>query len=36
MSWLRSDRKMPARINKPIEDVRRDPVTGIGKPEPLE
>jgi toxin YoeB len=34
-SWLRTDRKMFARINKLIEDVRRDPFTGIGKPEPL-
>ena len=41
-SWLRTDRKMLARINnmlarinKLIEDVRRDPFTGIGKPEPL-
>jgi toxin YoeB len=34
-SWLRTGRKMLARINKLIEDVRRDPFTGIGKPEPL-
>ncbi|MFE7354136.1 Txe/YoeB family addiction module toxin [Streptomyces sp. NPDC057543] len=34
-SWLKSDRKMLARINKLIEDVERDPGTGIGKPEPL-
>ena len=37
-SWLETDRKMLARIkriNKLIEDVRRDPFTGIGKPEPL-
>ena len=33
--WLKSDRKMLARINKLIEDVLRDPFTGIGKPEPL-
>jgi hypothetical protein len=26
---------MLARINKLLEDVRRDPFTGIGKPEPL-
>ncbi|OWA06893.1 Txe/YoeB family addiction module toxin [Streptomyces sp. CS227] len=32
---LCSDRKMLARINKLIEDVKRDPFTGIGKPEPL-
>ncbi|MEV6408500.1 Txe/YoeB family addiction module toxin [Streptomyces bobili] len=34
-SWLKNDRKMLARINKLIEDVKRDPFTGIGKPEPL-
>jgi len=34
-SWLKTDRKMLARINKLIEDIRRDPCTGIGKPEPL-
>jgi toxin YoeB len=34
-SWLKNDRKMLARINKLIEDVERDPFTGIGKPEPL-
>ncbi|WP_328793280.1 MULTISPECIES: Txe/YoeB family addiction module toxin [unclassified Streptomyces] len=33
-SWLKSDRKVIARINEFIEDVRRDPVSGIGKPEP--
>ena len=27
---------MLARINELIEDVRPDPVTGIGRPEPLE
>ncbi|MET9935587.1 MULTISPECIES: Txe/YoeB family addiction module toxin [unclassified Streptomyces] len=34
-SWLKDDRKVLARINKLIEDVKRDPFTGIGKPEPL-
>ena len=34
-SWTTIDRKMLARINKLIEDIRRDPFTGIGKPEPL-
>jgi toxin YoeB len=34
-SWLKANRKMLARINKLIEDVRRDPFTGIGRPEPL-
>ncbi|MFE9626926.1 Txe/YoeB family addiction module toxin [Streptomyces sp. NPDC006527] len=35
-SWLKNDRNMLARINKLIEDFKRDPFTGIGKPEPLE
>jgi toxin YoeB len=34
-SWLKTDRKMLARVNKLIQDIRRDPFTGIGKPEPL-
>lgn len=34
-SWLKNDRKTLARINKLIEDVKGDPFTGIGKPEPL-
>ena len=34
-SWRRADRKTLARINKLIEDVRRDPFAGIEKPEPL-
>jgi toxin YoeB len=35
-SRIKTDRKMLARINKLIEDVRPDPVTGIGQLEPLE
>ena len=35
-SWKsRGHRSSNARINKLVEDVRRDPFTGIGKPEPL-
>jgi toxin YoeB len=34
-SWLKTDRKMLARINELTEDVLRDPFSGIGKPEPL-
>jgi toxin YoeB len=34
-SWLKADRKILARIDKLIEDAMRDPITGIGKPEPL-
>ena len=34
-SWVKIDRKMLTRINKLIDDIRRDPFTGLGKPEPL-
>ncbi|MFI0237267.1 Txe/YoeB family addiction module toxin [Streptomyces sp. NPDC016845] len=34
-SWPKNDRKTLARINKLIEDVKRDPFAGIGKSEPL-
>jgi toxin YoeB len=34
-SWLGADRKTLARINKLIEDIRRDQFGGLGKPEPL-
>ncbi|MFD7921241.1 Txe/YoeB family addiction module toxin [Streptomyces sp. NPDC059740] len=34
-SGLKNDRKMLVRINRLIDDVLRDPFTGIGKPEPL-
>jgi toxin YoeB len=30
-----ADRGILERINRLLEDVRRDPFTGIGKPEPL-
>ena len=30
MSWLKTDRKTLARINKLIEDILRDPFSGIG------
>ncbi len=33
--WQRHDRKLLQRINKLIEEIRRDPFSGIGKPEPL-
>ncbi len=33
--WVTADRAMVRRINRLIEDIRRDPLTGIGKPEPL-
>jgi toxin YoeB len=33
--WQAADRNMIKRINRLIEDVRRDPYNGIGKPEQL-
>ena len=33
--WQSQDRKTLKRINKLIEDTKREPFKGIGKPEPL-
>lgn len=33
--WSETDRRMVKRINRLIEDSKRDPFAGIGKPEPL-
>jgi len=33
--WQRQDKKTLKRINKLIEDTKRSPFKGIGKPEPL-
>ena len=33
--WLASDRKTARRITRLIEEIQRDPFSGIGKPEPL-
>ena len=33
--WSRHDGKTHARLNELIENARRTPFTGIGKPEPL-
>ena len=33
--WQKQDRRMVERINKLIQEVRRDPFAGVGKPEPL-
>lgn len=33
--WVETDRKIALRAFVLIEDVMRDPFTGIGKPEPL-
>ena len=33
--WVATDRKTALRVVRLIEDILRDPFTGIGKPEPL-
>lgn len=33
--WQQQDKRMVKRINTLIESTRREPFTGIGKPEPL-
>jgi toxin YoeB len=33
--WIENDRKTALRAFKLIEEILRDPFTGIGKPEPL-
>lgn len=33
--WQRTDKAVLKRINELIKDARRDPFSGIGKPEPL-
>ena len=33
--WQSADRSVLKRVNRLIEDVLRDPFTGIGKPEPF-
>jgi toxin YoeB len=33
--WQQNDFKLLQRINDLIEDIQRQPFTGIGKPEPL-
>ncbi|MER5837618.1 Txe/YoeB family addiction module toxin, partial [Streptomyces sp. NPDC002130] len=33
--WSVADRKMLKKINDLIKDIKRNPFTGIGKPEPL-
>ena len=35
LSWFQSDNAVLEKINALIEDVRRHPFQGIGKPEPL-
>jgi toxin YoeB len=33
--WCDTDRKIVKRLNRLIADTLRDPVSGLGKPEPL-
>ena len=33
--WQKNDPKMVERINKLIQEVKREPFSGLGKPEPL-
>jgi toxin YoeB len=33
--WIQQDRKKALRIVSLIEDIQREPFTGLGKPEPL-
>ena len=33
--WVETDRKTALRVLRIVEDVLRDPFSGIGKPEPL-
>lgn len=33
--WQKTDKKMLHRINLLIKEIQREPLTGIGKPEPL-
>ncbi|MSP03477.1 MAG: Txe/YoeB family addiction module toxin [Acetobacteraceae bacterium] len=35
LHWSRQNAKTHARLNELIEDIRRSPFQGIGKPEPL-
>ncbi|THV28678.1 Txe/YoeB family addiction module toxin [Glycomyces paridis] len=34
-SWAESDRKVVKRINRLVKEIKSEPFTGIGKPEPL-
>jgi toxin YoeB len=33
--WVENDKKLALRILRIIEEIKRNPFTGIGKPEPL-
>lgn len=33
--WAENDRKKTKRVNRLIKEIKRDPFSGVGKPEPL-
>jgi toxin YoeB len=33
--WQKQDKKILERINKLIQEIQREPFSGVGKPEPL-
>ena len=33
--WIEKDRKVALRIVRLVQEIQRDPFTGLGKPEPL-
>ena len=33
--WVKTDRRVALRVLRLVEDVLRDPFTGVGKPKPL-
>ena len=35
LHWQKNDRKILTRINHLIQEIQREPFSGIGKPEPL-
>jgi toxin YoeB len=35
LQWQKEDEKILAAINDLIKDIKRDPLRGLGKPEPL-
>jgi toxin YoeB len=35
LDWQKADSKILTSINDLIKDIKRDPFTGLGKPEPL-
>lgn len=35
LHWQQTDRKVMLRVNQLLQEIQRDPLRGIGKPEPL-